>query len=90
MDLQSEHERYLCEEAYQGPVFVINYPQAIKAFYMKANPIDINHTEQKTVAALDLLVPGIGELIGGSVREDNYQQLLANKEQFKIASEDLQ
>jgi len=90
MDLQSEHERYLCEEAYQGPVFVINYPQAIKAFYMKANPIDINHPEQKTVAALDLLVPGIGELIGGSVREDNYQQLLANKEQFKIASEDLQ
>jgi len=57
---------------------------------MKANPIDINHPEQKTVAALDLLVPGIGELIGGSVREDNYQQLLANKEQFKIASEDLQ
>ncbi len=90
MDLQSEHERYLCEEAYQGPVFVINYPQAIKAFYMKANPIDINHPEQKTVAALDLLVPGIGELIGGSVREDNYQQLLVNKEQFKIASEDLQ
>lgn len=90
MDLQSEHERYLCEEVYQGPVFVINYPQVIKAFYMKTNPIDINHPEQKTVAGLDLLVPGIGELIGGSVREDNYQQLMANKEQFRVASEDLE
>ncbi|MDQ7982596.1 MAG: asparagine--tRNA ligase [Spiroplasma sp.] len=90
MDLQSEHERYLCEEVYQGPVFVTGYPQAIKAFYMKSNPIDINHPERKTVAGLDLLVPGIGELIGGSVREDNYQQLMINKEQFKIDGADLQ
>lgn len=90
IDLQSEHERYLCEEITRQPTFVINYPQAIKAFYMKLNPIDNNHPEQKTVAAMDLLVPGIGELIGGSVREDNYQQLLKNKNQFKIAGDDLQ
>lgn len=90
IDLQSEHERYLCEEITKQPTFVINYPQAIKAFYMKLNPIDNNHPEQKTVAAMDLLVPGIGELIGGSVREDNYQQLLKNKNQFKIAGDDLQ
>lgn len=64
--------------------------QAIKAFYMKLNPIDNNHPEQKTVAAMDLLVPGIGELIGGSVREDNYDQLLKNKTQFKIEGDDLQ
>ncbi|WP_425381669.1 asparagine--tRNA ligase [Spiroplasma endosymbiont of Polydrusus pterygomalis] len=90
IDLQSEHERYLCEEITKQPTFVINYPQAIKAFYMKLNPIDNNYPEQKTVAAMDLLVPGIGELIGGSVREDNYQQLLKNKNQFKIAGDDLQ
>lgn len=90
IDLQSEHERYLCEEITKQPTFVINYPQAIKAFYMKLNPIDNNHPEQKTVAAMDLLVPGIGELIGGSVREDNYQQLMENKKQFKIVGDDLQ
>ncbi|WP_375317093.1 asparagine--tRNA ligase [Spiroplasma endosymbiont of Virgichneumon dumeticola] len=90
IDLQSEHERYLCEEITKQPTFVINYPQSIKAFYMKLNAMDINHPEQKTVAAMDLLVPGIGELIGGSVREDNYEQLLSNKKQFKIAGDDLQ
>ncbi|WP_438363301.1 asparagine--tRNA ligase [Spiroplasma endosymbiont of Danaus chrysippus] len=90
IDLQSEHERYLCEEITKQPTFVINYPQTIKAFYMKLNPIDSNYPQQKTVAAMDLLVPGIGELIGGSVREDNYEQLLKNKTQFKIEGNDLQ
>ncbi|WP_342276033.1 asparagine--tRNA ligase [Spiroplasma endosymbiont of Nebria brevicollis] len=90
IDLQSEHERYLCEEITKQPTFVINYPQSIKAFYMKLNAMDVNHPEQKTVAAMDLLVPGIGELIGGSVREDNYEQLLSNKKQFKIAGDGLQ
>lgn len=90
IDLQSEHERYLCEEVAKGPVFVTNYPQNIKAFYMKANPTPQDHPEQKTVAAMDLLVPGIGELIGGSVREDDYNKLLANKAQFKIENNDLQ
>lgn len=90
MDLQSEHERYLCEEIVKGPVFVIDYPQKIKAFYMKVNPSSQDSPEQRTVAAVDLLVPGIGELIGGSVREDNYDKLLANKQQFKIENNDLQ
>lgn len=89
MDLQSEHEKYLCEEITKQPTFVINYPQAIKAFYMKLND-DTNSSERKTVAAMDLLVPGIGELIGGSVREDNYEQLLVNKQQFKITGDGLQ
>jgi len=90
IDLQSEHERYLCETITKQPTFVINYPQAIKAFYMKLNPINRQKPMQKTVAAMDLLVPGIGELIGGSQREDNYEQLLANKAQFAINSDDLQ
>ena len=64
-DLQTEHERYLCEVLYKKPVFVIDYPAEIKAFYMKQNP------DGKTVAAMDLLAPGIGEIIGGSQREDN-------------------
>lgn len=90
IDLQSEHEKYLCEEITKQPTFVINYPQTIKAFYMKLNPINNERPEQKTVAAMDLLVPGIGELIGGSVREDNYEQLLKNKTDFKIEGNDLQ
>lgn len=90
IDLQSEHERYLCEEITKQPTFVINYPQAIKAFYMKLNAIDVKNPEQKTVAAMDLLVPGIGELVGGSVREDNYEQLLINKKKFNIVANDLQ
>lgn len=89
MDLQSEHEKYLCEEITKQPTFVINYPQAIKSFYMKLND-DTNSSKRKTVSAMDLLVPGIGELIGGSVREDNYEQLLVNKQQFKITGDGLQ
>lgn len=68
-DLQSEHERYLTETVYKKPVFLTDYPKEIKAFYMKQN------ADGKTVAAADLLVPGIGELIGGSQREENYEKL---------------
>ena len=65
VDLQTEHERYLTEEVFKRPVFVTDYPKEIKAFYMKQNP------DGKTVAAMDCLVPGIGEIIGGSQREDD-------------------
>lgn len=68
-DLQTEHERYLSEEIYQGPVFVTDYPAKIKAFYMRLND------DQKTVAATDLLMPGVGELIGGSQREERLEML---------------
>ena len=68
-DLQTEHERYLTEELFKRPVFVTDYPKEIKAFYMKLNE------DGKTVAAMDCLVPGIGEIIGGSQREDNYEIL---------------
>ena len=69
-DLQTEHERYLTEKIFKRPVFVTDYPKEIKAFYMKQNP------DGKTVAAMDCLVPGIGEIIGGSQREDDYDKLL--------------
>ncbi|MDD7210696.1 MAG: asparagine--tRNA ligase [Lachnospiraceae bacterium] len=68
-DLQTEHERFLTEEVFKRPVFVTDYPKEIKAFYMKLNP------DGKTVAAMDCLVPGIGEIIGGSQREDDYDTL---------------
>ncbi|HJX35246.1 MAG TPA: asparagine--tRNA ligase [Desulfatiglandales bacterium] len=70
-DLQSEHERYLCEKAFDRPIVLTDYPKQIKAFYMKANE------DGKTVRAMDLLVPKIGEIIGGSQREDDYNTLLA-------------
>jgi asparaginyl-tRNA synthetase len=70
LDLQTEHERYLTDKVFERPVFVINYPKEIKSFYMKLNP------DGKTVAATDLLVPGVGEIIGASQREDNYDLLL--------------
>jgi asparaginyl-tRNA synthetase len=69
MDLESEHERYITEKVINGPVFLINYPKEIKSFYTK------NNADGKTVAACDLLVPGVGELVGGSQREDNYDVL---------------
>ena len=69
-DLQTEHERYLTEEIFHRPVFVTDYPKEIKAFYMKMNE------DGKTVAAMDCLVPGIGEIIGGSQREDDYDKLV--------------
>ncbi len=68
-DLQTEHERYLSEKLFGKPVFVTDYPKEIKAFYMKLNP------DEKTVAACDLLAPGIGEIIGGSQREDDFEKL---------------
>lgn len=70
-DLKSEHERYITEQVYKKPVFLINYPKEIKSFYMKQNP------DGKTVAATDLLVPGVGEIIGGSEREADYDKLIA-------------
>ena len=70
IDLQTEHERYITEKIFKKPVFVINYPRDIKAFYMKVN------NDNKTVAAMDLLVPGVGEIIGGSQREDRVDVLL--------------
>ncbi len=78
VDLQTEHERYLCEKIFKKPVFVKDYPQDIKAFYMKQNP------DGKTVAASDLLVPGIGEIIGGSQREENYDKLLNRMKQLNM------
>ena len=74
MDLQSEHERYLTEEVVKGPLFLINYPKDIKAFYMRLNE------DGKTVAACDLLVPAVGELVGGSQREERYELLKAKME----------
>ncbi|MFA6755332.1 MAG: asparagine--tRNA ligase [Bacilli bacterium] len=76
MDLQSEHERYLTENIVKGPLFLINYPKEIKAFYMKLNE------DKKTVAAADLLVPGMGELVGGSQREDDYNLLKARMDEI--------
>lgn len=70
MDLQTEHERYIAEEVYKKPVFVTDYPKDIKAFYMRLND------DEKTVAAMDLLVPGVGEIIGGSQREERHDVLL--------------
>lgn len=78
VDLQTEHERYLCEKIFQKPVFVTDYPKDIKAFYMKQNP------DNKTVAATDLLAPGIGEIIGGSQREENYDKLIARMKELDM------
>ena len=83
-DLQTEHERYLTEQIFKRPVFVTDYPKEIKAFYMKANP------DGKTVAAVDCLVPGIGEIIGGSQREDDYDKLKARIEELGMKEEDYQ
>ena len=82
MDLQTEHERYLTEQVYSRPVFVIDWPREIKAFYMRLND------DNKTVAAMDLLVPGIGELIGGSQREERLDILRENFERFNLNEED--
>jgi asparaginyl-tRNA synthetase len=69
MDLGSEHERFLCEKVFKKPVVLMNYPKEIKSFYMKLNP------DEKTVAAADILVPKIGELVGGSQREERFDVL---------------
>ncbi len=81
-DLQTEHERYLTEKVFQRPVFVYDYPKEIKAFYMKLNE------DEKTVAAVDCLVPGIGEIIGGSQREDDYEKLLLRMQELGLNEED--
>lgn len=81
-DLQTEHERYLTEKEFRRPVFVTDYPKEIKAFYMKMNE------DGKTVAAMDCLVPGIGEIIGGSQREDNLELLQKRMEEMNLNQED--
>ena len=81
VDLQTEHERYLCEKIFKKPVFVTDYPADIKAFYMKQNP------DGKTVAAADLLAPGIGEIIGGSQREEDYNKLIDRMKELDMPIE---
>jgi len=81
-DLQTEHERYITEEVYKKPVFVTNYPKEIKAFYMRLNE------DNKTVAAMDLLVPGVGEIIGGSQREERYDVLLKKINDLGLSAQD--
>lgn len=81
-DLQTEHERYLTEQVFKKPVFVTNYLKEIKAFYMRLND------DQKTVAAMDLLVPGVGEIIGGSQREERYDVLLGRMRELGLREED--
>ena len=81
-DLQTEHERYLTEEIFKKPVFVTDYPKEIKAFYMKMNE------DNKTVAAMDCLVPGIGEIIGGSQREDDFEKLEKRMDELGLKKED--
>ena len=81
-DIQTEHERYLSETIFKKPVFVTDYPKDIKAFYMKQNE------DGRTVAAVDCLVPGIGEIIGGSQREDDYDKLLARMQEMGLKEED--
>lgn len=82
-DLQSEHERYLVEKHFKKPVILFNYPKEIKAFYMKQNE------DGKTVRAMDVLFPGIGEIVGGSQREDDYDKLLQRIDEMKIHRESL-
>jgi asparaginyl-tRNA synthetase len=81
-DLQTEHERFLTERIFKKPVFVTDYPKDIKAFYMRMND------DEKTVAAMDLLVPGVGEIIGGSQREERLQMLEKRIEELGLAKED--
>ncbi|MDO5036856.1 MAG: asparagine--tRNA ligase [Tissierellia bacterium] len=82
IDLQTEHERYITEEVYGKPVFITDYPKDIKAFYMRLNE------DGKTVAAMDLLVPGIGEIIGGSQREERYDKLVKRMDEMGLKAED--
>lgn len=82
IDLQTEHERYITEEVFRKPVFVTNYPKEIKAFYMRLNE------DGKTVAAMDLLVPGVGEIIGGSQREERYDALVSRIRELGLHEED--
>jgi asparaginyl-tRNA synthetase len=83
IDLQSEHERYLTEKVFKSPVILTDYPKGIKAFYMKLND------DGKTVRAMDVLVPGVGEIIGGSQREDRVEVLLARMKEMNVHPEGL-
>jgi asparaginyl-tRNA synthetase len=82
IDLQTEHERYLTEEIFKKPIFVTDYPKDIKAFYMRVND------DNKTVAACDCLVPGVGEIIGGSQREERLEVLESRMEELGLNKED--
>lgn len=82
IDLQTEHEKYLTEKVYQKPVFVIDYPKEIKSFYMRENE------DGRTVAAMDLLVPGIGEIVGGSQREERLERLILRMKELNLQEED--
>jgi asparaginyl-tRNA synthetase len=82
-DLQSEHERYLVEKHFKKPVILVNYPKHIKAFYMKQNE------DGKTVRAMDVLFPGIGEIIGGSQREEDYDKLANRMKEMHIPLEEM-
>lgn len=84
MDLNSEHEKYLCEKVYNKPLFIYDYPADIKAFYMKMNG------DGTTVAACDLLVPGIGEIVGGSERENDFNKLLKKCDKLRMNTKDIQ
>ena len=83
LDLQSEHERYLVEQHFKKPVILINYPKEIKAFYMKLND------DGKTVRAMDVLFPKIGEIIGGSQREESYEKLSKRVAELNIPEKDI-
>jgi asparaginyl-tRNA synthetase len=87
-DLQSEHERYLTEEHFKQPVILINYPKQIKAFYMRVNPPGTDGAPGDTVAAMDVLVPKIGEIIGGSQREERLEVLDARLDEMKLRKQD--
>jgi asparaginyl-tRNA synthetase len=83
MDLQSEHERYLVEKHFKKPVILYNYPKKIKAFYMRQND------DGKTVAAMDILAPGIGEIVGGSQREERFDRLFERMKEMHIPEAEL-
>ena len=83
MDLQSEHERYLVEKHFKKPVILYNYPKEIKAFYMRQND------DGKTVAAMDILAPGIGEIVGGSQREERIDKLEKRMQEMHIPAKEL-
>ena len=84
MDLNTEHERYISEKVVKGPVFITDYPKDIKAFYMRLND------DNKTVAACDLLVPSVGELVGGSQREERLDYLVKRMKEMNVHQESLE
>ena len=87
-DLQSEHERFLVEKHFKKPVILTDYPREIKSFYMKQNPVDANG--RQTVRAMDILFPGIGEMVGGSQREENLEKLITRMGEVGIPTEELE